>query len=452
MAASSRTIQELIAESTLDPATVELAQWLDSKTPSLRSDFCIPKAATVSSHPENLSEEASSQECVYLCGNSLGLQPLATRALVNQELDIWQERGVHGHFGHRFGRPWVSIDDHVIEMTCNIVGAEQNEVTLMNSLTVNLHLMMVSFYQPTPQRFKILMEHQAFPSDRYAFESQTRSHGYDPAVALLQQYPREGELTLRTEDILDTIEKQGDEIALVLFSGIQYYTGQWFDMPKITAAAKAKGCIVGWDLAHAVGNIPLHLHEWNVDFACWCSYKYLNSGPGGIGGAFVHNKHVGDLSLKRFSGWWGSDPASRFQMDNSFTPIAGANSYRLSNPCVLAVVSLYASLLVFAKTTMTDLRIKSVILTGYLELLLDNLTSTKFKVITPRDPSQRGCQLSLLFESPTTAQRVFNRLSDMGVVCDERKPDVIRIAPAPLYNTFVDVQTFVEILSSALDG
>ncbi|XJO76411.1 hypothetical protein BDV3_006936 [Batrachochytrium dendrobatidis] len=421
---STRTIHQLIAESNLPLGSFELAEWLDSKLPSLRSDFCIPKVATVSSNPQDLNDDVALQECVYLCGNSLGLQPLSTRKLINEELDVWQESGVHGHFRHRFERPWVSIDDHVIQESCNIVGAEHNEVVIMNSLTANLHFLMVPFYRPTSQRFKILLEHHAFPSDHFALETQAAFHGYDPKKALIQQHPRSGEFSIRTEDILETIEKHGDEIALVLFSGLQYYTGQWFDMPTITAAAKAKGCIVGWDLAHAVG---------------------------GIGGAFIHNKHIGNTDLKRFAGWWGSDPQTKFDMNNSYSPIMGANSYRLSNPCVLAVVSLYASLNVFAKTSMTELRKKSLLLTGYLEMLLDDLQSPLLQIITPRDSCQRGCQLSLLFTSSEVAQRVFCRLDERGVVCDERKPDVIRIAPTPLYNTFADVHKFVNIMASALE-
>ncbi|KAI8926683.1 pyridoxal phosphate-dependent transferase [Entophlyctis helioformis] len=443
-------IKSLAQSSALKADSLEFARLLDAQSTTFRSDFCVPKVATVSTHPHELSPEQAASESIYLCGNSLGLQPAATRTLINQELDVWSERGVHGHFEHRFGRPWVSIDDHVIEQSAKIVGAHADEVAIMNSLTANLHFLMVPFYRPTPTRFKILLEAKSFPSDYYALESQARFHGYDPAEALIQLSPRAGDFTLRTEDILETISKHGDQIALVMFSGVQYYTGQWFEMEKITTAAKAKGCIVGFDLAHAVGNVPMSLHDWDVDFACWCSYKYLNSGPGGIGGAFVHNKHAKDNTLKRFAGWWGSDPESKFLMDNTFVPIAGANSYRLSNPCVLAVVAMAASLQVFGKTDMQTLRQKSLLLTGFLELLLDEVRGDKFQIITPRDPAQRGCQLSLLFTSAETTQRVFAELSRQGVVCDERKPDVIRIAPAPLYNTFEDVHHFVRIVSAAL--
>ncbi|KAJ3411156.1 hypothetical protein HDV05_002670 [Chytridiales sp. JEL 0842] len=320
----------------------------------------------------------------------------------------------------------------------------------MNSLTANLHFLMVSFYTPTPQRFKILMEAKAFPSDYFAFSSQVQFHGFDPKEAIIELSPREGESTLRTEDILATIEKEGDKIALVLFSGVQYYTGQYFDLEKITKAGQAKGAIVGFDLAHAAGNVPVKLHEWGVDFAAWCTYKYLNAGPGGIGGAFIHSKHSLPPSRPRFSGWWGSDPSTKFKMDNVFRPVPGAMGYRLSNPSVVSTVSLLGSLQVFSQTSIDDLRSKSLLLTGFLETLLDSLgPNPGFRVLTPRDPKQRGCQLSLFFEGGIM-EDVFSGLCMRGVLADERRPDVIRISPAPMYCTFVDVWRVVEALKGAL--
>ncbi|KAJ3042958.1 hypothetical protein HDV00_006265 [Rhizophlyctis rosea] len=321
----------------------------------------------------------------------------------------------------------------------------------MNTLTGNLHFLMVAFYRPTAARHKILMEAKSFPSDYYAVESQVKFHGYDPTKAIVQIGPRPGEHNLRTEDILKIIEEEGDTVALILFSGVQYYTGQFFELDKIAAAGKAKGCVVGYDLAHAVGNVPLRLHDWDVDFACWCTYKYLNAGPGGIGGAFVHEKHF-NSDLPRFAGWWGTDPKTKFNMEHTFQPIPGAASFRVSNPNVLATVSLLGSLQVFAQTSMTALREKSILLTGYLERLLDDLpTRSKFEILTPRNPEERGCQLSLLFKDGVMME-LFTQLRKNGIICDERKPDVIRVAPTPLYNTFVEVWQFVRTLRDILEN
>ncbi|KAI9014852.1 pyridoxal phosphate-dependent transferase [Gaertneriomyces semiglobifer] len=386
-------------------------------------------------------------DCIYLCGNSLGLQPKKTRKLLEEELDVWASAGVQGHFNHPYGRPWVSIDDHVIAESARIVGAQNHEVTIMNSLTANLHFLMISFYRPTTHRYKIMMEAKSFPSDYYAIESQVSLHGFSPKDAIIEVEPRNGEDTIRTEDILQRIEEEGDKVALVLFSGVQYYTGQFFELDRITSAAKKKGCMVGFDLAHAVGNVPLRLHDWEVDFACWCTYKYLNAGPGGIGGAFVHEKHARS-QLPRLAGWWGTDPAQKFVMDHVFRPIPGANVYRVSNPNVLATTSLLGSLQVFARTTPEDLRAKSVLLTGYLEVLLMGVQG--FKILTPSESHQRGCQLSLLFDGGLMLP-VFEELQRAGIVVDERKPDVIRVAPTPLYNTFTDVWTFVKILKEAIE-
>ncbi|KAJ3176614.1 hypothetical protein HDU87_004942 [Geranomyces variabilis] len=437
---------ELAHTLNVDFASRRLAEALDERDPlkPLRSEFLIPPRKSYV--PDTSNPDTPS---IYLCGNSLGLQPAGLRTLVNEELDAWGALGVQGHFRHPHNRDWVTIDDHVVAESAKIVGADSSEVAIMNSLTANLHFLMVSFYRPTSTRFKILMEAKAFPSDFYAIESQVRFHGYDPADAIIEVAPREGEHILRTEDITDIIARRGDTIALVMFSGIQYYTGQFFELEAITAAAKAKNCVVGFDLAHAVGNVPLSLSAWDVDFACWCTYKYLNAGPGGIGGAYV-NKRYANAELPRMSGWWGTDPATKFQMDNIFRPIPGANSFRVSNPNVLATASLLGSLNVFAKTSMNALRTKSQLLTGYLEaLLLDLGPNSGFKILTPSDPAQRGCQLSLLFDEGLMMP-VFENLERNAVIVDERKPDVIRVAPTPLYNTFVDVWTFVNVLTEAI--
>ncbi|KAJ3186664.1 hypothetical protein HDU85_007484 [Gaertneriomyces sp. JEL0708] len=411
----------------------------------LRNEFLIPKVRDVI--PEGHNAVDMDSDCIYLCGNSLGLQPKKTRKLLEEELDVWASAGVQGHFNHPYGRPWVSIDDNVIAESARIVGAQNHEVAIMNSLTANLHFLMISFYRPTTHRYKIMMEAKSFPSDYYAIESQVSLHGFSPKDAIIEVEPRNGEDTIRTEDILQRIEEEGDKVALVLFSGVQYYTGQFFELDRITSAAKKKGCMVGFDLAHAVGNVPLRLHDWEVDFACWCTYKYLNAGPGGIGGAFVHEKHARS-ELPRLAGWWGTDPAHKFVMDHVFRPIPGANAYRVSNPNVLATTSLLGSLQVFARTTPEDLRAKSVLLTGYLEVLLMGVQG--FKILTPTEPHQRGCQLSLLFDSGLMLP-VFEELQRAGIVVDERKPDVIRVAPTPLYNTFTDVWTFVKILKEAIE-
>ncbi|KAJ3148019.1 hypothetical protein HDU86_007587 [Geranomyces michiganensis] len=426
----------------------KLAEALDERDAlkSLRSEFIIPPRKSYA--PDASDPDTPS---VYFCGNSLGLQPVGLRSIVNEELDAWGSLGVQGHFRHPQNRDWVTIDDHVIAESAKVVGADPSEVVIMNSLTANLHFLMVSFYRPTTTRFKILMESKAFPSDFYAIESQVRFHGYDPADAIIEVAPRKGEHTLRTEDITDVIAREGDTIALVMFSGIQYYTGQFFDLEAIAKAARAKNCIVGFDLAHAVGNVPLKLHDWDVDFACWCTYKYLNAGPGGIGGAFINSRYA-KAELPRMSGWWGTDPATKFLMDNIFRPIPGANSFRVSNPNVLATVSLLASLNVFAKTSMAALRDKSILLTGYLEALLLDLSpqDAGFTILTPRDPAQRGCQLSLLFDAGLMMP-VFENLERNAIIVDERKPDVIRVAPTPLYNTFMDVWTFVSVLKKAIN-
>ncbi|KAJ3226059.1 hypothetical protein HK099_005644 [Clydaea vesicula] len=428
----------------------DFAQILDDKHPSLKEEFNLPKINKVT-FKRHLPVANGDSNAVYFCGNSLGLQPKITKKLINEELEVWAESGVNGHFDHPHERPWALIDDHVIEESAKIVGAKASEVAILNSLTSNLHFAMISFYRPTPMKYKILMESKAFPSDYFAFQSQVKYHGFDPKDAIIQLEPRKGEYTLRTEDIIKKIKEEGNQIALVLFSGVQYYTGQCFNMKEITKAGHEMNCVVGFDLAHAVGNVVLKLHDWDVDFACWCTYKYLNSGPGNIGGLFIHGKHA-NSQIPRLSGWWGAKPENKFDMALNFDPVFGANAYRLSNPCVIAVVALLGSLSVFKKTTMLELRQRSILLTGYLEKLLLNIDSNqnKFRIITPKNHMERGCQLSLQFSSSEEMIKIFEGLNIEGIVVDERKPDVIRVSPAPLYNTFADCFKFAEVLKKLL--
>jgi len=390
------------------------------------------------------------REFLYFTGNSLGLQPKTTRKYIEEELKIWELSAVEGHFKHDKGRPWLTTDEYVLEQMSHLVGGEKEEVVIMNSLSLNLHLMMVPFYRPTNERYKIIIEAKAFPSDLYAVQCQIKFHGFNPEDALLQIKPREGEFALRTEDILKFIEDEGDSVALILLAGVQYYTGQFFEMEKITAIGQKKGCKVGWDLAHAVGNVILKLHDWNVDFACWCTYKYLNSGPGNIGGAFIHSKHANNFDLPRFGAWWAHDLKTRFEMDEPiFKPIPGAFGFRCSNPPVLCVAALLASVEIFEEATLSRLRIKSILLTGYLELLIKNeIEPELITIITPTNPQHRGCQLSLLFKCDVT--KIHDSLMENGILCDVRKPNVLRVSPTPLYNSFQDVRKFVEILKQVL--
>lgn len=379
---------------------------------------------------------------LYFTGNSLGLQPVKTLATVEQELEDWAALGVEGHFEAR--APWYSYQEQVQGMLADVVGALPHEVAAMNTLTTNLHLLMVSFYRPQPGRYRILVEPRAFPSDQYAVASQVRWHGYDPSDAIIELQPREGEDTIRTEDIEALLAERGGEIALVMLGGVNFYTGQAFEMERITRAAHEAGCTVGFDLAHAAGNLLLRLHDWNVDFACWCSYKYLNSGPGGVGGLFVHDRHANDPSLPRFAGWWGVDPGTRFVMDPTFIPQRGAMGWALSNEQVLPLAAHRASLELFASAGMERLRAKSLQLTGYLEALLDSMGGDRFKVITPRDTAQRGCQLSVRI--PGDARQLAGRLKERGAIVDFRTPDVIRLAPVPLYTTFEEVWKVAHLL------
>ena len=390
-------------------------------------------------------EEADSPTCIYMCGNSLGLQPVNVAKYVNEELQRWARGGVRGHF-EGAGRHWARIDDHVQAPMARVVGALDSEVAIMNGLSANIHLMFVPFYRPTAERFKIIMEAKAFPSDRYIVESQVKFHGYDPDEAIVLISPRDGEVTLRDEDILGVIAKHGAHTALVFMPGVQYYTGQLFDMKAITAAGHKEGCVVGYDLAHAVGNVELALHQWQVDFACWCTYKYLNAGPGAIAGVFVHERHDSDDTLQRFAAWWGHDESTRFDMTQPFKAERGARGYQLSNPPILQCVALLASLEIFEQVGMETVRRKSQHLSGYLLMLLEKQLHGHVTAVTPREPHRRGCQISVTFDRPVKS--MFNALSSAGVVCDMREPDVIRLAPCPLYNSFAEVHRVVQLLAN----
>ncbi|MEZ6243226.1 MAG: kynureninase [Phycisphaerales bacterium] len=387
------------------------------------------------------------RHAVYMTGNSLGLQPRTARNIVEQELNDWGALAVDGHLDGK--HPWLPYHEWFRGPAARLVGARPGEVVMMNSLTVNLHLLMVSFYRPTPQRHKIVIEDDAFPSDSYAVASQIAFHGYDPATSLIRLKPRAGERTLRTEDVEDYFKREGEQVALAMLGGVNYLTGQWFHMERLTQAARAQGCVVGWDLAHAAGNVPLKLHDWGVDWAAFCTYKYLNSGPGAIAGAFVHERHA-SADLPRFHGWWGNDPATRFRMVKDFAPVAGAEAWQLSNPPILSLAPVRASMAIFEEVGMDALRAKSVRLTAYLEFLLNEKLGDRIEIWTPTDPDQRGCQLSI---SVRGASRQTQRaLHEDAVITDFREPDVIRVAPVPLYNSYHDVWRLVDVLSRRLGG
>lgn len=390
---------------------------------------------------------------LYLVGNSLGLQPKATRAAVDQELEDWAEFGVEGHVAAR--HPWLPYHEEVRATLARVVGGLPREVVAMNSLTTNLHLLMVSFYRPTRERYQIVIEDSAFPSDSYAVQSQLDFHhgraGFDRDHGLIRLKPRDGESTLRTDDILEAIELQSSSIALLLLGGVNYLTGQYFDLPAITRFARDRGIVVGWDLAHAAGNVNLQLHDWDCDFAAWCSYKYLNAGPGAVAGAFVHERHLRDRTLPRFAGWWGNDPATRFKMGPEFVPVDSADAWQLSNPPVLALAPLRVSLEIFERATMPALRAKSIALTNYLEQLLKaSAIHERLRILTPPKSADRGAQLSLEIDGATPATS--RLLHERGVFCDFREPDVIRVAPAPLYNSFHDVWRLVRVLNEVFGG
>ncbi len=425
--------------------SLDFARHMDEKDElgAFRNEFFIPPS--------------SNGPCIYFCGNSLGLQPKRTRAALWGELEKWAKEGIDGFFSAEDG--WLDYHERLTPMASKIVGAQAPEVAIMNALTVNLHLMLVSFYRPTAHRFKIIMEAGAFPSDQYALESQVRYHGLDPKVTIIEVAPRTGESLLETEDILAAIEHHGAETALVLFSGLQYFTGQLFDLKAITEKGRAVGAVVGWDLAHAAGNVPLELHEWGVDFAVWCTYKYLNSGPGAVSGAFVHERHAHNSELPRFAGWWGHDREARFLMRKGFQPMPGAAGWQLSTTPVLPMAAHKASLELFEQAGMAAIRQKSIRLTGFMEHIIDTLNERggDFQLLTPADPAQRGAQLSLFVESE--GKELFDFLLKNGVVADwreynlpgDKQGGVIRLAPAPLYNTFEEVYRLGELFINRLN-
>ncbi len=414
---------------------LSFAQQLDTADPlkSFRDKFIIPGV--------------NGKQQIYFLGNSLGLQPRSTRDHIQKILDDWSALGVEAFFHAK--EPWMDYHEKLVQPLSKIIGALPSEVVVMNQLTVNLHLMLVSFYHPDAKRYKIICEAKSFPSDQYAFETHIRNKGFDPSTAMIEVVPRNGEHTLRTEDIISTIEKHGDEASLVLFGGINYYTGQFFDLEKITKAGKSAGAKVGFDLAHAAGNVELHLHDWDVDFACWCTYKYLNSGPGAIGGAFIHEKHHNE-NLPRFAGWWGYDKPTRFKMEKGFKAMQGAEGWQLSTPAMFLYAAHIASLEIFQEAGWDKILAKQKLLTNYLWFLLDEINNSTNKknieFITPRNEKERGCQVSMLMLE--NGKEIYKELMKQGIFTDWREPNVIRLAPVPLYNTFEEVWTFAEKLKT----
>lgn len=415
--------------------TLEYAQQQDAKDPlaSFRNKFHIPK-------------NTSGEDLVYLCGNSLGLQPKITSEYIDEVLQDWANLGVDGHTDAE--HPWLPYHEFLAENMARIVGAKPSEVVVMNTLTTNLHMMMVSFYQPTKSKYKIVVESDAFPSDKYAVESQLKFHNIDSEEGLILWKPREGEELCRFEDLEEIMENQGDEIALLMIGSTNYYTGQSFPLKKITELGQKYACMVGFDLAHGAGNIQPNLHETGADFAVWCTYKYLNGGPGSLGGCFVHERHAHNTELNRFAGWWGHNKKTRFNMRKDFDALPGAEGWQLSNPPILSMAAIRASLDIFAEAGFYNLRTKSEKLTGYLEFLVDEMKNDAVKVITPRNPEERGCQLSIQVKDAD--KKLHTKLTEAGVVSDWREPDVIRIAPTPLYNSFEDVFKFSERLKVVL--
>ena len=415
---------------------LEFARSLDQKDVlrSYRNAFYIPK-------------DVSGNEWLYFTGNSLGLQPKTTKAAIEQELNDWANLGVEGHLDAK--NPWMPYHEILTESMAKIVGAKPIEVVVMNTLTANLHFLMASFYSPKEKRHKILIESDAFPSDRYAVQSQLEFHGYDPEACLIEWTPRAGETLLHIQDLETILDEQGEEIALILIGGVNYYTGQSFDLKKIAEMGHAKGCKVGIDLAHGAGNIQPDLHNSGVDFAAWCTYKYLNGGPGSLGGVFVHERYAHDKTLKRFAGWWSQNKDTRFDMRKPLDLIPGAEGWQLSNPPILSMAAIKASLDLFNEVGMDALRQKSVQLTAYLEYLINNLDHPEVEIISPKDPAQRGCQLSIRVKN--TDQTLHKRLTENQVITDWREPGVIRCAPVPFYNSFEDVFGMVAILKTLLD-
>ncbi len=379
---------------------------------------------------------------IYFCGNSLGLQPKNVESAIQTELNSWREEAVGGYFGGK--NPWLYYQDYAGKPLSKILGCKETEVTVMNALTVNLHLLMLSFYRPTAERFKIIMEAGAFPSDQYAVETLVRHFGFDPADAIVEIAPQPGKKILTTEQIVSRIYAEGDELAMVLFGGMNYYTGQFFNIQAITAAAHSVNAIAGFDLAHVAGNLSVSLHEWEVDFAAWCSYKYLNAGPGAVSGVFIHEKHAADAQTPRLGGWWGNDEKTRFKMEKGFIPKTNASGWNLSTAQVFNTVCLKASLELFEEAGMDRLRAKSVHLTAYLEYLIQQLPGLSCEIITPADPEARGAQLSLFFKE--RGKEIHDKMISNGIVVDYREPGVIRVAPAPMYCSFADVFRFYEIL------
>ena len=416
--------------------TVDYARFLDQQDPlrTFRDKFYIPLV--------------NGNEAIYFTGNSLGLQPKTAQDYVLNELEDWANYGVEGH--HFARNPWVEYHEMFPAILSKITGAKEEELVVMNQLTVNLHLLMTSFYRPTKERFRIICEAKAFPSDQYAINSQVKLHGFDPEDTIIEVAPRSGEYSIRTEDILSTIGKYKDSIALVLFGGVNYYNGQVFNMPAITNAAHATGAFCGFDLAHAAGNIELQLHNWNVDFACWCSYKYMNSGPGGVSGVFIHEKHFAQTDIPRLAGWWGHDKESRFKMDKEFNPIPTAEGWQLSNAPVISMAVHKASLDIFEEAGMERLIQKSKALSKYLFFILDEINKSGaedfIEIITPRNENEHGCQISMLMLKD--GKKIYEELKKQSVIADWREPNVIRIAPVPLYNSFEDIFRFGEILQS----
>ena len=396
----------------------------------------------------HIPKTSDGKEWLYFTGNSLGLQPKETKNHIQQELDDWANLGVEGHFEAK--NPWMPYHEFLTESMAEIVGAKPIEVVIMNTLTTNLHLLMVSFYQPTKTKFKIVIESDAFPSDRYAVETQLRFHGFDPKDSLIEWTPKNGETLLNIDDLAVLLETQGDEIALLLIGGVNYYTGQYLDLKKIAELGHQYGCKVGIDLAHGVGNIQPNLHDSGVDFAAWCTYKYMNSGPGSLGGIFVHERHAYDESLKRFAGWWSQNKDTRFDMRQPLDIIPGAEGWQLSNPPILSMAAIKASLELFSEVGMPALREKSIQLTGYMEYLILELQNEHISIITPKDPEQRGCQLSIQVKNADKS--LHTKLSEANVITDWRTPDVIRCAPVPFYNSFEDVFKMVEQLKKILNA
>ena len=416
---------------------LEYAKQQDQNDPlaSYRNQFHIPK-------------DIEGNNWLYFTGNSLGLQPKSTKTYINQELEDWANLGVEGHFEAK--NPWMPYHEYLTNSMAKIVGAKPIEVVIMNTLTTNLHLLMVSFYQPTKTKYKIVIESDAFPSDRYAVQTQLEFHGFDANEGLIEWKPRQGEELIRIEDLENILEDQGDEIALLLIGGVNYYTGQYLDLKRIAQLGHSKNCMVGIDLAHGAGNIQPELHDSGVDFAAWCTYKYLNSGPGSLAGLFVHEKHAHNKDLKRFAGWWSHNKSTRFNMRQPLDVIPGAEGWQLSNPPILSMAAIKASLDMFNDVGMDALREKSKKLTGYFEFLISELKNDKIKIITPSNPDERGCQLSIQVKDADKS--LHQKLTDAHIITDWREPDVIRCAPVPLYNSFEDVYRMVEKLKDILNG